>query len=58
MLFEDSDAWQTVDHEGFITEIIHEKHNLEDSDFRATLIKIKNSKSEAIFMPIIPPGLG
>jgi len=35
--------------------VLHNKHNLEDNDFRSTITKIKNADVEGIYMPLVAP---
>lgn len=35
--------------------VLHNKHNLEDSDFRGTITKIKNSDIDGVYMPLLAP---
>ncbi len=35
--------------------VLHERHNLEDNDFRGTITKIKNSNADGVYLPLIAP---
>jgi len=35
--------------------VLHEKHDIPDKDYKGTILKIKNSKADGVYMPLIPP---
>jgi branched-chain amino acid transport system substrate-binding protein len=57
------DAWAEIISESFKNEfkkqggkiVLHERHRLDDNEFKTTLLKIKESGADGIYLPLLPP---